>query len=121
MDKDNPAGYIDFVALNKKGLDSLLSGKFRDGEVIDYADPEQDGNDLNLYVASVAILLEYRGHGIVKDIWNFEISYFKTNNIKIKGMYGTIWTEEGRKFASNYLETVVCKDVFGREVVKFKI
>lgn len=120
--KDNePIGYFDFVALNEAGLENLKAGNLRDGEMEKFIRPGDLFGEVNLYLVSMAILPQYRGHGLGQRFWYSIKNYFIENNIKIKNLYATIWTPAGHAFLKKFDYTVITKDPQGHEVVVMEI
>jgi len=117
MKNDEPIGYFDFVALNQEGLKKLQAGNLRDGEMEKFIRSGDLLGEVNLYLISMAILPEYRGQGVGQRIWHTVKNYFIENNLKIKNLYATIWTQAGHTFLKKFNYKVIAKDPQGHEIV----
>ncbi len=120
FDNDTPVGYIDFVSLRPNGIERLLKGELRDGEVPNYANTTPSPS-LSLYITAIAILPEYRGRGLSKILWNKSRDYFISNKYYIEELYSNIWTNEGQTFFNHFKTELKNKDGENHHIIKIKL
>lgn len=112
-------GYIDFVNINKDGIDNLLNGKLRDGKIFNFIEKKTKSN-LTLYIISIAILDEYRDKGLAGLLWNKARDYFIKNKYSVDKVYANIWTESGWNFFNKFNIELKKIDDAGHRIVEIK-
>lgn len=119
-ENDIPLGYIDFVSLKSEGIEKLLKGDLRDGEVPEYANINPS-SFLTLYVAVIAILPEYRRKGLSKFLWNKSREYFISNKYSIETLYSNVWTDEGWNFFNHFEIELKNQDKNNHRIIQVKL
>lgn len=105
-----PVGYVDLVRLSAKGQQIVVAGKYQDADILKCIDVT--GERRSFYLASIAILPEFRGQGTGKSLLRFAL-----NSLQAPAeIFGTIWTQQG----ANLLKAAnqIGSDSKGRPIVR---
>lgn len=106
-------GYLDLVRLNHNGKQAVLHGVYVDSEILQYA--ALTGVSTTYYLASIAILPEFRKHGTGKALLQYALNHLGADS----EILATIWTPEGGMLLKN--AEPVGLDRNSRQIVKLKL
>ena len=114
-------GYINFVAINDKGMKLFRAGNLKDTELESYVVPLEGATEVNLCLVAIVLDEDFRGLGLAERLWNKEAEYFAKNYITVKELVGVIWSNEGEKFMSNFKHQKVGLDSGQREIIALEL
>lgn len=114
-------GYINFVAINDKGMKLFKAGQLKDTELEPYVVPLDSTTEVNLCLVAIVLDADFRGLGLAERLWNKEVEYFVKNYLTVKEAVGVIWSNEGEKFMSQFEHQKVGLDSGQREIISLEL
>lgn len=110
-------GYAYFCRLSEDGAARIGRGELREGQMLDCLD-RSNGKIINLYVASVVVLPEFRGRGIADALLGAASRGIRARGYEIAAVYATIWSESGARYWDKFAPVEIARDALNHPVVR---
>ena len=112
---NDPVAYVDFLVLNKNGENFFKSGKFRDGQLEGCLESGPFNESLVLYVTSIVTDTDFRGRGLIRQLFKFSREYFSNRGFKISRLYAGAWSSGGEAIIKKLGATALPDDDWGHK------
>lgn len=121
FNEDTPIGYIDFVSLNERGVESFVRGEVQDGKLEGLIN-DSISTELkhSLYLVCIAIDPLYRGRRYSVLMWNEARKEMKKRNLKVKEIYATIWSKDGMRISQKHKGVEIGTDTIGHPLIRIE-
>lgn len=113
------AGYLEIYPVTRQAAGLIRSGHFGDGELLPEHIVTQPDEPFALYVMTIAVLPEFKSHGLATRMWNAAVDYWRPQSPAETLV--TVWGDPSLSFFRSLIAAEIGRDIWHHPICQLNL